>query len=92
MYTAGSGATKKHPEISPLFRRDFEGLPETHIITAEYDPLVGEGELLYKKLIKAEVNAHCRRYLGVIHGFFQLSGISQTAKESIHQISRIIND
>ena len=90
MYLNGSGVSKVHPEISPLFRDDLHGLPETHILTAEYDPLLDEGELFHKKLLKSGVQSHCVRYLGVIHGFIQLSGISQAARDSISHISRII--
>ncbi|UGA53358.1 alpha/beta hydrolase [Vibrio sp. VB16] len=82
--------SNKHPEASPLYRTDFEGLPETHILTAEFDPLVDEGELLYRKLLDAGVETQCRRYLGVTHGFFQLSGISDAAKESIIHVANII--
>ncbi|MBM7073752.1 alpha/beta hydrolase [Shewanella sp. 202IG2-18] len=89
-YIEGTGVTQANQEISPIFSGDFDGLPETHIITAEYDPLVDEGEWLYKKLISSGVHAQCRRYLGVIHGFFQLSGISKAARESIQYISRVI--
>lgn len=38
-----------HPEVSPLWRKDFNGLPPTHIITAEFDPLRYEGEALYQR-------------------------------------------
>ncbi|MCE0492900.1 alpha/beta hydrolase [Vibrio salinus] len=81
---------KTHPEASPLFRTDLAGLPETHILTAEFDPLVDEGEQLYRRLISAGVNVQCRRYLGVIHGFFQLAGVSQAAKESITHVAEIL--
>ncbi len=82
--------SREHPEASPLYRTDFEGLPETHILTAEFDPLVDEGELLYRKLLDAGVKAQCRRYLGVTHGFFQLSGISHAAIESINHVATIL--
>lgn len=44
-----------HPEVSPLWRKDFNGLPPTHIITAEFDPLRDEGEALYQRFLKQGV-------------------------------------
>ena len=82
---------RRHPEASPLFRDDLSALPETHILTAEFDPLLDEGEQLYKRLLNSGVNAQCRRYLGVIHGFFQLSGVSQSARESIRHVADIVS-
>lgn len=81
------GTDVMHPEASPLWREDFAGLPPVHIITAEYDPLRDEGERLYSRLTEQGVTASCQRYLGVIHGFFQLGGISQTAREAIRDIA-----
>jgi acetyl esterase len=78
---------KRHPEASPLWREDLSGLPPVHIITAEYDPLRDEGELLYSRLTHQGVPCTCQRYLGVIHGFFQLGGISQTARDAIRDIA-----
>src|SRR5690606_8437718 len=48
MYLAGTN--RQHPEASPLWRDDFNGLPPVHIVTAEYDPLCDEGEVLYQYL------------------------------------------
>ncbi len=70
----------RHPEASPLWREDFAGLPPVHIVTAEFDPLCDEGEALYRRLTEQGVYCSCQRWLGVIHGFFQLGGISQSAK------------
>lgn len=80
-----------HPEASPLYRGDFAGLPETHILTAEFDPLVDEGEELYRRLLEAGVEVQCRRYLGVNHGFFQLAGISPAGKRAIEDTASIIS-
>lgn len=70
----------RHPEASPLWRDDFNGLPPVHIITAEFDPLRDEGEALYQRMTEQNVDCTCQRYCGVIHGFFQLGGISPAAR------------
>lgn len=73
----------QHPEASPLWREDFNGLPPVHIITAEFDPLRDEGEALYQRLTQQGVSCTGQRYLGVIHGFFQLGGVSQSARDAM---------
>lgn len=78
---------RQHPEASPLWRDDFNGLPPVHIITAEYDPLCDEGEALYQRLSEQGVESTCQRYLGVIHGFFQLGGVSLAAKNVMQDIA-----
>lgn len=79
-----------HPEASPLHHPELKGLPPTHILTAEYDPLRDEGEALYRALLEADVETNCQRQLGVIHGFFQLAGISPAARSAIAQVAAII--
>lgn len=66
------GIERRHPEASPIWRNDFNGLPPVHIITAEYDPLCDEGEALYHRMTGQGVQCTCQRYLGVIHGFFSV--------------------
>ena len=79
-----------HPEASPLHHPDLAGLPPTHILTAEYDPLRDEGEALYGKLLQAGVTATCQRQLGVIHGFFQLASISPAARHALAQVAMLL--
>lgn len=79
-----------HPEASPLHHPELAGLPPTHILTAEYDPLRDEGEALYRALLAAGVEASCQRQLGVIHGFFQLAGVSPAARQAISQVAAFI--
>lgn len=81
------GADRQHPEASPLWREDFHGLPPVHIITAEFDPLCDEGEALYQRLTAQGVACTAQRYLGVIHGFFQLGGVSQCARDAMRDIA-----
>lgn len=85
MYLAATAL--HHPEASPLWRKDFHGLPPVHILTAEYDPLRDEGEALYQRLLEQGVDCTCQRYLGVIHGFFQLGGISPAAGSAMRDIA-----
>ncbi|WP_299001848.1 alpha/beta hydrolase [uncultured Shewanella sp.] len=91
-YRGDNNIDLNHLEISPLFRTDWKGLPETHILTAEFDPLVDEGEMLYRYLCSAGVAAYCRRYFGVIHGFIQLSGISQSAQEALIHVASLVKE
>lgn len=89
-YMGQDNVNAMHPEISPLFRHDWKGLPETHILTAEFDPLIDENENLYRVLRHAGVQAYCRRYLGVIHGFVQLSLVSQSAQEALVHVAGLV--
>jgi acetyl esterase len=82
-----AGANRQHPEVSPLWREDFSGLPAVHIVTAEYDPLCDEGEALFQRLTEQGVKCTAQRWLGVIHGFFQLGGVSQSARDVMRDIA-----
>jgi acetyl esterase len=86
MYGGSQEQLKNTPELN-LLDADLSNLPATTIITAEFDPLRDEGEMLYKKLLSYGVDAYCQRYLGVIHGFYQLSAISGSARKCIEQIA-----
>lgn len=77
----------RHPEASPIWREDFAGLPPVHILTAEFDPLRDEGEALYHRLNDQGVACTCQRYLGIIHGFFQLGGVSQAARSAMRDVA-----
>ncbi|EAN9048453.1 TPA: alpha/beta hydrolase [Salmonella enterica subsp. enterica serovar Anfo] len=81
------GTDLRHPEASPIWREDFAGLPPVHILTAEFDPLRDEGEALYQRFQEQGVACTCQRYLGVIHGFFQLGGVSKTARDAIRDVA-----
>ena len=68
------GLDRRTPRVSPLFDRDLGDLPATLIVTAECDPLRDEGEHHAESLRDAGVQVELRRYQGMIHGFFQMTG------------------
>ena len=68
------GTDRRTPRVSPLFDRDLGQLPATLVVTAQCDPLRDEGERYARNLREAGVTAELRRYQGMIHGFFQMTG------------------
>lgn len=86
LYASSQSNLLHEPELN-LLKASFHGLPTTTIITAEFDPLRDEGEQLYRSMVAQGVEAQHEPYLGVIHGFFQLSRVSASAKRCIESIS-----
>ena len=89
LYTNNDPKVLSEPDLN-LMSADYRGLPPTTIITAEFDPLRDEGETLHELMLAHGVEVNCERYSGVIHGFFQLSGVSESAKRCIASISKQI--
>ena len=73
---------RSDPCVSPLFEPDLSGLPPTLVITAECDPLRDEGERYADAIRAAGGDATSRRYRGMIHGFFQMTGLVAAAHEA----------
>jgi acetyl esterase len=72
-----------NPLASPLRAGDLSGLPPATVITAEHDPLRDEAELYAAKLQAAGVPAEIIRYDGMMHGFFTMVGVLDTAREAV---------
>ena len=77
------GIDSRIPEVSPFLSRDYEHIPPAFVLTAEYDCLRDEGELYAQHLGQAGNRVELKRYLGAIHGFITLSGISRLAREAV---------
>jgi acetyl esterase len=73
---------------SPLraSREELRGLPPALIITAECDVLRDEGEAYAAKLRDAGVAVEPRRYDGMIHGFFGLSGAFDAGRDAVELV------
>ena len=78
----GDGA---NPYASPLRAASLAGLPPAMVITAEYDPLRDEGEAYARRLREAAVPVTLRRYDGIIHGFFILTGVFDEAIQAVSE-------
>ncbi len=76
-----SAADGKSPMID-LVNANLKNLPATTIITAQYDPLQTDGEMLSDKLKAAGVAVAFKNYDGVTHEFFGMSAVVPQAKDA----------
>lgn len=80
------------PLAAPLAANggDWSKLPPVTIVTAEFDILRDEGEMLATKLREAGVAAKHLRYDGMIHGFLSLPVAADAARRAISDVAREI--
>ena len=82
---APAPADRRDPRLAPLLARDLAGLPPALVIVAEYDPLHDEG-VAYAGALKAAGNrVILSDYAGMLHGFFSLSGVSDSGRQALAQ-------
>src|SRR6266516_5852536 len=74
------GTDRHAPRVSPLFDPNLSDVPATLIVTAECDPLRDDGERHARGLRQAGVTVELRRYPGMIHGFFQMTGALERSR------------
>ncbi len=86
-YVSGSGVLKGDPRIGPLHAASFVGLPPALVVTAGFDPLRDEGEAYAAALSGAGVTAVVRRFESLVHGFFNMVGVSPTSRDAVIEIA-----
>jgi acetyl esterase len=79
--------TRSDAYASPLRAPDLSGVAAALVITAEFDPLVDEGDAYAKRLFDAGVPVELTQYDGMIHGFVQMLAITPRATEAIDQVA-----
>jgi acetyl esterase len=85
-------ADPRHPDASPIFAEDLSNLPPALVLTAEFDPLRDEGEAYAQRLREAGVVATTSRYDGMIHAFYGLDGILDSAKSATAETTAALRD
>ena len=80
-YTRTS-ADGENPRLN-LLRADLTGLPPTTIVTAQFDPLRSDGDMLADRLKAAGVSVEIRNFNGVAHEFFGQGALVPAAREAV---------
>ena len=85
-------ARRGEADASPLLAPEFAGLPPALVITAEFDPLVDEGEAFAERLRAAGVRVRLHRYAGTIHGFVMAAPPLDQTREAIAEIAAAVRE
>jgi acetyl esterase len=84
---AAAPADLDDPDLAPLRSDRLGSLPPTLVVTAEHDPLHGEGEELARRLAEAGVEVTATRYLGQVHGFWRHPAAFSSAEPLLRQVA-----
>ncbi|GAA4375080.1 alpha/beta hydrolase fold domain-containing protein [Nocardioides caricicola] len=76
-----------NPHLAPLLSDRLGTLPPALVVTAEHDPLHGEGEELARRLAEAGVEVVATRYLGQLHGFWRHPRVFPSAEPLMRQVA-----
>jgi acetyl esterase len=78
-----------HTELSrlSLLAQDLSSLPSTLVLTAEFDPLRDEGEMLHQLLRQTGVVSELKCFKGMVHGFASLLPLTIRAREALRDVA-----
>lgn len=82
---AAAAAAAMDPQVSPLREESLEGLPQALVLSAGFDPLRDEGAEYASRLAKAGIATTRLHYEGMIHSFFVLGAVLETAWTAIDE-------
>jgi acetyl esterase len=79
-----------NPYAAPLQAESLAGLPPAYVMTAEFDPLLCEGDAYADRLEVAGVSVERELYDGQIHGFVRRIDLYDRATVAINRIGQLI--
>lgn len=79
--------TAPDARLNPLAGDDFRGLARALVVTAGFDPLRDEGEAYAKALRDHGNDVTVRRFESLVHGFFNMVGVSRVCREAVVEIA-----
>ena len=82
---------RQNPYFAPILAKDLSHMPETLILTAEFDPLRDEGEEYGKRLKKANNYVEIHRIPDALHGYFALGIRFLHVQESFDIMNRFLS-
>lgn len=74
------------PNVSPLLQKDLSALPDSIILTAQYDPLQNDGLQYAKALLDAGNSVDYTCCKSLTHSFLSMTGEIDEAREILDQI------
>jgi acetyl esterase len=80
----------REPYASPLRAADLRGVAPAHVVTAEFDPLLDEGEAYADRLAAAGVPTSRKCYAGQVHFFTHLPGAIPEANDARAEIVAVV--
>lgn len=84
-----------NPYAVPMIAKDFKDVAPAIILTAQYDPLLSDGEEYAALLHRDGVPVLYKQYDGMIHGFFTNMAVTPRAEEAIdfvaEELRKLIN-
>ena len=82
---------RQNPYFAPILEKDLSHMPDTLILTAEFDPLRDEGEAYGKRLEEAGNYVEVHRIPEALHGYFALGIRFLHVQESFEIMNRFLN-
>jgi acetyl esterase len=76
-----------NPYAVPMRAGSFSEVAPAIIITAQYDPLISDGENYAALLERDGISVIYKEYAGMIHGFFTNMAVTPTAREAIDAVA-----